>query len=454
MYAIVDIETTGGHASANGITEIAIVIHDGNEIVSRYETLVNPKAPIPVYIRGLTGITDEMVAAAPEFGAIAATVFELLEGKIFVAHNVNFDYSFLKYHLSLHGYELKTRKLCTVRLGRNILPGLPSYSLGKLCRSLEIPILNRHRAGGDADATACLFSLLLREDRDGHIHNALNVRSKEQHLPANLPKEKIDQLPACPGVYYFLNKHQKVVYVGKAKNLKRRVNSHFANNNPGRQKQLFLRNIYDIRYQVTESELMAFVLEALEIKKLWPFYNRAQKRFEQAYGLYSFEDQRGYVRLAIDKKRKFSFPIYTFNYLLDGYNLLRKLSAEFGLCPRLCHLQKAAGACSEPGCRGACRGEEAVADYNNRVQEAIGSFRAGMPTYAIVETCATDNPGLAGCILMEEGQFYGMGRIPVDTPRELSEIKVHLTRYPGNDYIRNLVHNYAWRNPDKRVELA
>ncbi|HEY0896180.1 MAG TPA: exonuclease domain-containing protein [Sphingobacteriaceae bacterium] len=453
MYAIVDIETTGGHASASGITEVAIVIHDGKEIVSRYETLVNPRAASPIFIKGLTGISDEMVASAPEFREVAGAIFELLDGKVFVAHNVNFDYSFLKYHLSLHGYELKSRKLCTVRLGRSILPGLPSYSLGKLCRSLEIPILNRHRAGGDADATARLFSLLLQKDDGGHIEHALNVRSKEQHLPANLPREKIDQLPSGPGVYYFLNKHRKVVYVGKAKNLKRRVNSHFANNNPGKQKQQFLRNIFDIRYQTTASELMAFVLEALEIKKLWPYYNRAQKRFEQAYGLYSFEDQRGYMRLAIDKKRKFSYPIYSFNYLLDGYNLLRKLSAEYELCPRLCHLQKT-GTCSEPGCRGACRGEEPVACYNDRVHEAIASFKAGMPTYAIVEQSAPDSPGLAGCILMEEGQFYGMGRIPVDIPHDLNEYKVHLTRYPGNDYIRNLVHNYAWRNPEKRVELA
>jgi DNA polymerase III subunit epsilon len=453
MYAIVDIETTGGHASANGITEIAIVIHDGTEIVSRYETLINPKIEIPVFIKGLTGITDEMVAAAPEFHEVAGTIYELLEGNIFVAHNVNFDYSFLKHHLSRCGYDLKTRKLCTVRLGRSILPGLPSYSLGKLCRSLEIPVINRHRAGGDAVATAHLFSLLLQRDQNGHVEQALKVRSKEQHLPANLAREKIEQLPSGPGVYYFLNKHHKVVYVGKAKNLKRRVNSHFANNNPGKQKQLFLRNIYDLRFQSTETELMAFVLEALEIKKLWPYYNRAQKRFEQAYGLFSYEDQRGYMRLAIDKKRKFSYPIYSFNYLLDGYNLLRKLSGQFGLCPKLCHLQKV-GHCTEPGCQGACRGEEAVELYNNRVLEAIASFKAAMPTFAIVERHASDDSGLAGCILMVEGQFYGMGQIPVNIPSDINEYKARLTRYPGNDYIRNLVQNYAWRNPEKRIELV
>lgn len=454
MYAIVDIETTGGHASANGITEIAIVVHDGQSIVSRFETLVNPNATIPIYIKGLTGITDEMVAAAPQFHEVAERVFELLEGKIFVAHNVNFDYSFLKYHLAQAGYELKTRKLCTVRLGRNIFPGLPSYSLGKLCRSLEIPITGRHRAGGDAEATAHLFSLLLLKDEAGHIQQALNVRSKEQHLPANLPKEKIQQLPSCPGVYYFINKHQKVVYVGKAKNLKRRVNSHFANNNPGKQKQLFLRNIYDINYTTCQTELMAFVLEAVEIKRLWPYYNRSQKRFEQAYGLFSFEDQRGYLRLAIDKKRKFSYPIYSFNFLLDGYSLLRKLSEQFGLCPKLCHLQKNTGHCLDSACRGACQGDEEVREYNSRVTQAIDSFKANLPTFAILEKGNSTESENESCILMIEGQFYGMGHVPPGLPHDVEQYKPHLTRYPGNDYIRNLIQNYAWRNPHKRVELA
>ena len=137
MYAIVDIETTGGHASSNGITEIAIIIHDGVTEVSRFETLVNPEKPIPIYVRALTGITDEMVRAAPLFKDIAPQVYTLLHDKIFIAHNVNFDYSFLKHHLAICGFNLNCKKVCTVRLGRKVFPGLPSYSLGKFCGSLR-----------------------------------------------------------------------------------------------------------------------------------------------------------------------------------------------------------------------------------------------------------------------------------------------------------------------------
>ena len=157
MYAIVDIETTGSYAANNGITELAIVLHDGNKIVDRYETLIDPQSPIPQYVQVLTGIHPGMLVGAPIFSEVASRIFEMLRGTIFVAHHVNFDYSFIRHHLETCGFELDVQKLCTVRLSRKVFPGLPGYSLGKLCRELEIPILNRHRAGGDADATVILF---------------------------------------------------------------------------------------------------------------------------------------------------------------------------------------------------------------------------------------------------------------------------------------------------------
>src|SRR5690606_23880330 len=160
-YAIVDIETTGGYAANSGITEIAIIIHDGQSIIERYETLINPMRPIPMYIQALTGISNEMVWGSPSFAEVAPKIHSLLQGRIFVAHNVNFDYSFLKHHLELAGYPFAAIRLCTVRLSRKIRPGFPSYSLGKLCDALNISLTNRHRAAGDAAATAILFSRLL-----------------------------------------------------------------------------------------------------------------------------------------------------------------------------------------------------------------------------------------------------------------------------------------------------
>lgn len=454
MYAIVDIETTGGHASANGITEVAICLHDGKKITQRFSTLVNPRVDIPVYIRALTGITNEMVQEAPPFEDVAADIYHMLHGKIFVAHNVNFDYSFIRYHLAAAGYDLQCSKLCTVRLGRKIMPGMPSYSLGKLCRHLGIDNESRHRAAGDAEATAILFSMYLQQDSENHIADALKQRSREQVLPPNLPKSDIDQLPFSPGVYYFHNEKGKVIYVGKAKNVKKRVCSHFSGNNPGPQRQEFLRNIHHITYQDCGTELIAFVLEAVEIKRLWPQYNRSLKRYEHAYGLYTFEDQRGYLRLAVDKRRKLTAPIYTCNSLLDGRNLLLKLIDQFELCPKLCFIQTNNEPCSgSNGVVCACEGMESPQDYNKKVNRAIDELKEALPTFAIRDEGRRNDEH--SCILIEKGHFYGMGYISqYFNADSLDQLKNYLTPYPGNDYIRNMVSNYAIRYPERTMVFA
>ncbi|HZH01204.1 MAG TPA: exonuclease domain-containing protein, partial [Flavisolibacter sp.] len=262
MYAIVDIETTGSYAAGNGIIEIAVRVFDGTQVIEQFETLINPGQRIPRYIQAFTGITNEMVEDAPYFEEVAEKLFTILQGNIFVAHNVNFDYSFVKNHLQLYGYTLNTKKLCTVRLSRQIFPGYPSYSLGNLCHSIGIQLENRHRAGGDADATVTLFRLLLQHDKKEVINTSLKRNSKEQTLPPHVPKAHFDALPSSPGVYYFHDSKGVVVYVGKAKDIRKRVSSHFCNNSDSKQKQNFVRNIYAISFQPTATELMACILES------------------------------------------------------------------------------------------------------------------------------------------------------------------------------------------------
>lgn len=451
LYAIVDIETTGSHASANGITEIAICIHDGQDVIHRYETLINPHREIPEFIQALTGIDNDMVRNAPSFDDVAAEIFDLLSGKIFVAHNVNFDYSFVRYHLASAGFDLQCNKLCTVRLGRKILPGMRSYSLGKLCHQLGITNQGRHRAGGDAAATAQLFTMLLQNDRNNHISDSLKQRSKEQTLPANLPKADIDKLPLVPGVYYFHDQKGKVIYVGKAINIKKRVCSHFTGNNPNLQRQEFLKHIHQVTFQECGTELMALTLEAIEIKRLWPGYNRSLKRFEQAYGLFTFLDQRGYLRLAVDKRRKYSDAVYTCNSPLDGYNLLQKLIDNYELCPKFCFVQKNNLICAgSKGEQCACHGQESVDDYNLKVEAALEGLKLELPTFAIRDKGRTYEE--YSCLLIEGGRFYGMGFIPHDYEADhISELKSYLTPYPHNDYIRNMAVNFVNQYPEKRV---
>ena len=455
LYAIVDIETTGGYAAANGITEIAVCVSDGEKLVSHYHTLLNPVYTIPRYVVALTGISNEMVEYERPFSSIADELFEILNDKIFVAHNVNFDYSFVKHHLAQSGYKLNCKKLCTVRLGRQILPGMPGYGLGKICKHLGITIEERHRASGDAMATLKLFHHLLKCNTNGHVQSMLNKKSKEQFLPPNLSSATIKKLPHQPGVYYFHDKKGKVIYVGKARDLSKRINSHFSNNKPNRQKQEFLKKIYNISYKTTATELMAFILESIEIKKLWPEQNRSMKRFEQSYGLYAFEDINGYMRLCIEKKKRNLKALYTFNHLFEGHSLLRKLMREFNLCPKLCFLQSENIKCQmllEKKCHGACEQKESVIDYNQRVLQCISYLENELPSFALVDCGLQEEE--RSCILIEKGRFYGMGYLSSEIEAsDLEDLKFRLTPYAENDYIRGLIYQYAERYSHKKISL-
>ena len=446
MYAIVDIETTGGYAAASNITEIAIFVHDGEKVIDSFETLVNPRQPIPLFIQTMTGITNEMVAGAPTFTEIAFQIFEILNDKVFVAHSVNFDFSFLNNALQQCGFELNVKKLCTVRLSRKIFTGLPSYSLGNICRSLDIPIENRHRAGGDALATVLLFERLLKNDRQNHVYQFLKKSSKEQYLPLYLPKEQIEQLPRKPGVYYFRDQKGKVIYVGKAKSLKSRVSSHFTHNGTGRQKQEFIRNVHHISYQQCGTELMAAILEETEIKRLWPKYNTSRKQIDFQFGLYVFEDQKGYARLAIERKRKHLRPVHTFGLMWEGYRLLWSMIERHRLSPKLCFVDKS----NQMGEADEVYDEPET--YNKRVELALEALHNELPTFAIIgDGVEADQHS---CLLIEKGRFYGMGYIPKEMKtKKISSIKKLLTPYIDNDFIRDMIYRYAELYPERKISF-
>ncbi len=454
LYAIVDIETTGSYASANGITEIAIVIHDGKEVINFYETLINPHTPIPYFIQRLTGITNEMVAHAPSFNEVAQQINELLQDKVFVAHNVNFDYSFVKYHMEACGYKLDERKLCTVRMSKKIFPNLNGYALGKLCHQLGVNLTNHHRAGGDALATAQIFSMLLENDKDGVMASMLKGNSSEQYLPPHVPVEQVESLPKTPGVYYFYDVRGKTIYVGKAKNLKRRVKSHFSNNKPNKQKQDFLREIHRISYKETATDLMAHILESTEIRRLWPIYNRSQRGYLPKFGLFIYEDQQGYKRIAIEKNKHIYKPVYTFNTLIEGHSRLRELIIEFGLCARLCNLAKSADCANGvmgDTCMGECSALLKTKVYNKKVDEAVNWLQRQLPTFAYVDKGLNEDE--QSCILVKKGNFYGMGYLNDGVlPENIEALQEKLDPMPDNDFIRNLVYKYAATFPGKRID--
>ncbi len=410
MYAIVDIETTGGFAANHRITEIAIYHHDGIQVTDVYHTLINPGRNIPYYITGLTGITTEMVFASPSFDQVASEIHSKLEGKVFVAHNAHFDYSFLKREFELAGINWQAKKLCTVRLARKIIPGLRSYSLGSLAESLGIGIENRHRAGGDAAATVRIFDQLLHRDRDSYIVKALKRNSGETILPPNLPKEDFDNLPAKCGVYYFHDAHGKIIYVGKAINIKKRIAGHFTGDAREWSRSRIRNEIHHISHELTGNELIALILESQEIRKHWPKYNQAQKYRVEEWGIYDYEDRNGYLRFSVNVVSRGSRPLIRFTSKGDAWNFLWEKVRTFDLCPKLSGLQVAKGLCfnyQTGECHGACMCIESVKKYNKRAGKAVLSFHSQGSSVAIIGKGRHQEE--QSLVLVERGNFLGFG---------------------------------------------
>lgn len=435
MYAIVDIETTGTHASGNGITEIAIILHDGKEVEGRFQTLINPQASIPKYVSTLTGITDQMVADAPLFREVAPNIHSLLKGRIFVAHNVNFDYTFLRSQLKDAGIDWQSRKLCTIRMAKKAFPGLKRYGLGHLCDHFGIDNVQRHRATGDALATTTLFEMVLAKGGEQMVKDFLKKENRQQTLPPNVPEQQVKNLPYEPGVYYFHDVKGKVIYVGKAKCLRQRVISHFTGLDTGKKRQAFLKDIHSISYNICPTEFTASILESVEIKRLWPAYNYSQKRFEQLWGIYLFEDGRGYMRLAVDKKRKYLEPVACFGLMADAHRTLWQLVRRFELHAGLCFLDKTQN-----------DDLPEVMVYNDNVQQALDWLKTQKETFAIKEK--------ESCVLVEDGKFYGMGKLKDTTIADIDSLKEKLTPYPENEVIKSMIRQYVERYPAKVMKFA
>lgn len=410
IYAVVDIETTGNGYKGQKITEISVLVFDGEKIVNEFTSLINPEQNIPPFITNLTGITNAMVRNAPKFHEIAKKVEEITKGLIFVAHNVNFDYNIIRNEFKSLGFDWKRKKLCTVRLTRKIVPGLPSYSLGNICSGENIPINGRHRAKGDAEATVELLRRLIERDTNFTINSFLNPRSRQATLPPLLNKKTVDNLPEKHGVYYFKNSAKDIIYVGKANNIKQRVISHFYDKK--KKEQEMCMETAHISYQETGSELLALLLESSEIKKKYPKYNRSQKNNNAAIGLFSYEDQKGIIHLAFNKLKLTPNPLSTFYSLAACRKFLEDLCSEFTLCPKYCHLQTNVKQCFHyqlKDCKGICCNKETVTAYNKRVLEAIKSIGVGAENLVIKESGRTKNE--VGFALVLEGNYKGFGYI-------------------------------------------
>lgn len=448
MYTIIDIETTGNGIKGNKITEISIFKYDGYEVVEEFTSLVNPECEISHFITGLTGIDNDMVRNSPTLQEIASKIVDITKDTIFVAHSVGFDYNVIKNELQHIGIDYSRKKLCTVRLSRKLIPGLQSYSLGKLCTALKIPLSNRHRARGDAHATLILFKKLLRaEGAEAIFKSFLNARSQENTLPPSLPKEEFNKLPSTAGVYYFKNSKNKSIYIGKAINIKKRVLSHFYNKS--NKEVEMCTNTAHLDFEHSGSELVALLMESAAIKKEMPVYNKAQKRTAIQYGIFSYEDRNGILHLAYNKIKSAPNFVQHFFSIADCRLAMEKICEAFSLCPKYCHLQESTDYCSHykiKKCNGICKQQETASVYNERVELALESLRNTQDTYCIKEKGRTESE--FAIVVVMQGEYKGYGFVNTEEQvNNIEDLEPYLILQQHNlDAIR-IIQNYLLKKP-------
>ena len=458
LYAIVDIETTGGMAKRDKITEIAIIVTDGQKVLKTFDSLVNPERSIPNEITRITGITNEMVKTAPKFYEIAKQVVDYTEGTIFVAHNVNFDYSFLREEFSALGYTFSKKQLCTVKLSRKAFPGLKSYALGNLIAHFGIQVNARHRAFDDAYATTDLFSRILAiETSQDAIHDMVNKNVKETRLPNGISLERLHELPEKPGVYYMYNNYQKIIYIGKSINIKSRMMQHFAA--VTRKTERMIQQVAEIGFEETGHELLAIILESYEIKKHLPEINKSQRTNDFPYFLTSYIDQEGFINFKINKLAKNSLldkeAITFFGSLPSAKGMLSNLRSNFGLCESKINANHTVGqACIYRymgECAGACIGLEAAESYNIRASAAIEAANKIFDEnfFILVEGRTNEEMGL---VLVEEGFCKGYGYISKEGIQYgVEELKEAIDYQAQNFELNRLISLYLQTKSDYKI---
>ena len=319
MYAIIDLETTGGKFDAESITDIAIIKYNGNKVLDKFYSLINPEKKIDSFVEKLTGINNNMLKNAPKFYNIAKRIINLTEDCIIVAHNVSFDYRVLKTEFRRLGYNYKRKTLCTIKLSKKLIPNKTSYSLEKLVKILGIPIKRNHRAFDDANATFNLFKLLEDHDLNKKILKK-EIKNSDLNSISESILKSIDKIPSETGLYYFYNEKKKVIFIGSSSNLKKKVLNHFLKNNI--KEKSFIKEIIKITFSLTGNQTIAVLKMKNEIKSLSPVYNK--NKFLIKKNFRSFNNSLKYPFdnfLLIDNGRKideFSF-LYIKNKIYIGY---------------------------------------------------------------------------------------------------------------------------------------
>ncbi len=445
MYSILDIETTGGKFNEEGITEIAIHKFDGHKVVDKFISLINPEKEIQPFVVKLTGINNKMLRTAPKFHEVAKRIVEITKDTVLVAHNAQFDYRILRTEFRRLGYNFERKTLCTVDLSKTLLPNAESHSLGKLVRSLGIVVSDRHRANGDAIATLKLFKLLLAKDSDKSIIRDI-TRAESTGELSQRQLDIVDSLPSATGVYYMQNKDGEILFLGKSSNIKKRVNQHFTKD--GARAKKLQKETKKVSYELTGSELVSQLKEYEELRKNKPAFNQSNLEKSFSHALYQGKDTHGYITLNIHQADLSKNPLLTFNGFKSAENFLHRIETEFDLCLKLVGLSVAKKECSkvaEGSCAGACRQEEEISAYNQRVIAALQKYTLANRSEVLLDKGR--EIGEYSAILIQDGTYQGYGFYELNHQiNNLHILESIITPMKADDTTHHIITAYLRKN--------
>ncbi len=433
MYAVIDIETSGGKFGEERIIEVAIFRYENGEITDQIISLINPQGPIQPYVQKLTGITPKMVRRAPKFHELAKRIIEISEDAVFVAHNVNFDYRVVQDEFARLGYDYQRKTLDTITHAQRLIPGLKAYGLETLCETLGILNTNRHRADGDARATVKLLSILLDKDTDKKIESI--ARDRKDTAPDHDFSDLTAELYNTTGLYYIHNKAGEVIYLGQSNNLRNKIDRHFLATN---ERALQLQSESDsIHIEPTGSELIALITEHLELRKLKPKLNKRTDKYSLSYGVFiSTNDDESIRQIRVQKIKK-EVPLIHVADENSGIELAGKYCRNFDITPKdvalsfqLDRMQAAYNAHLEPQ-------KSSVKSLQNRI------WRTALPFKNALLIDQGRKTGEKSVVVWEEGKIRGYGFFDLEFQLgDIETIKQSMTPVTSSNYLSSLVYDH------------
>jgi DNA polymerase III subunit epsilon len=417
MYAIIDVETTGGSPSTDRLIEVAVFVYDGEKITGSFSSLLNPKRPIDPYVTRLTGITDDMVKDAPQFSDVHEKILELTHENIFVAHNVKFDFGMLRQEFKRLGIDFNRKQLDTVNLAQKVIPGFQSYSLGNICDSLGIEIKDRHRATGDAEATVKLLEMILSKQVSAkYIEIELNHGIDVDLLPPYLSKAEIEKLPEDAGVFYYKDELGKILYVDGSKNIRKKVITDIASPADSPDKTRMFELMRSIDYELTGNELTAKLLAYRELKAHLPEFNKRPKVHLYTHGIYIDKDELGFMQLKIHPLDwPNAEPVLKFSSKAAANKIIAKLIKENNLH----HWFALRSRMKETGIDA-----KSQKSYNHHIEKAARKYLYKHPNFFLIG--GGIHPDEHAVIWMENNVYKGYGYFTPElteaTPDKLKEV--------------------------------